>query len=155
VAKEGPSRRDLFRLLGRPLSNLAGAPGDPPRAGWRPDTGAAPPDEAPIERGRLVVDLDVRPIPVGTGRRFLPAGRDGSVLVARVSESHLAALPGDCPRCAGALRYDAARDVVACGACEAAFRLDGSPLEEYARERLPSYPVRRAGPRVEIDLPLH
>jgi len=144
VADDARSRRDLFRLFARPLSNLAGREG-----------GAAPPpdaDEAPVEGGRLVVDLALRPIPAGTGRRFRPAGGSGSVLVACVSDAHLAAVDGDCPRCGGALRYEAARDAVLCGACETGFRLDGSPLGEDSRERLRSLPVRRAGPRVEVEL---
>lgn len=144
MGDDARSRRDLFRLFGRPLSKLAGL-----------DGGSAPPpdaEEAPVERGRLVIDLALRPIPVGTGRRFLPAIGGGSVLVAGISDAHLAAVDGDCPRCGGALRYEPARDAVLCPAGCAAFRLDGSAIEGPPGLRLRSLPVHRAGPRVEVVL---
>jgi len=135
------SRRELFRLLGKPFAAAAGGPPAPPA------------EEAPVEGGRLVVDLSRHPLPPGTGRRFRGTGAPGSILLARVSADHLAAVGGDCPACGGALRFDGARDAVLCPGCGAAFRLDGRPADGGGGggASLRSHACRSAGPRVEID----
>jgi nitrite reductase/ring-hydroxylating ferredoxin subunit len=74
------------------------------------------------------------------------------VLLARVTADHVAAVTGDCPHCGGALAFDVGRDAVLCPSGAAAFRLDGSALAGPPGLRLASLPVRRAGPRIEIDL---
>ncbi len=137
------SRRDLFRLLG---GSVAGAAGrvvpEPP----------APAAEAPVEGGRIVVDLSLHPVPPGKDRRFAAAGLAGTVLLARVPPDHFAAVTGDCPHCGGPLRFDEARDAVLCPRGGAAFRLDGTALEGPRDLRLRVHLCRRAGPRVEIEV---
>jgi len=155
VTDRRSSRRDLFRLLGRSLAEAAGKglPAPPPARARAPRGEAPePPVEAPLERGRLAVDLALHPIPPGCGRRVHAAGWPEPVLLVRVSPDHLAAVTADCPHCEGELRYDPGRDAVLCPRGEAAFRMDGHAAEGERRLRLRVYPCFTAGTRVEIGL---
>ncbi len=150
----GSSRRDLFRLLGRPFLEAARR-GAPPSGEDPSPTAPGPPtpgEEVPVERGRLVVDLSVHPLVPGESRRFAGAGVPGTVLLARVSADHLAAVGGDCPHCGGPLAFSGERDAVLCPRGRTSFRLDGCVLEGAGHLRLRTYLCSRAGQRVEIDL---
>ena len=137
-------------MAGKAVPSSAG----PPTADLtpRPREVPAPADEAPVEGGRLVVDLALCPIPPVRDRRFAAAGWPETVLLARVPPDHLAAVTGDCPHCGGPLRFDADRDAVLCPRGRAAFRLDGTAIEGPPDLRLRVYACRRAGPRVEIEV---
>jgi nitrite reductase/ring-hydroxylating ferredoxin subunit len=100
----------------------------------------------------MVVDLARHPIPPGTGRRFRGTGLAQAILLARVSDDHVAAVTGDCPHCGGPLSFDGDRDAVVCPGGTVAFRLDGEPLGGLPGVRLRSHACGRAGPRVEIDV---
>jgi nitrite reductase/ring-hydroxylating ferredoxin subunit len=149
LSEGGSSRRDLFRLLGKPF--LEAARRGVPSADEAPSP-PTPGEEVPVERGRLVVDLSVHPLVPGTGRRFLGAGAPETILLARVSADHLAAVSGDCPHCGGPLAFSGERDAVLCPRGRASFRLDGCVIEGAGHLRLRTYLCRRAGQRVEIDL---
>lgn len=147
------SRRDLFKLIGQTLADAAGkAIPEVPLAPGTPRSKPAPAEEIPVERGMLAVDLTVHPVLPGSGRRFLGAGAPEAILLARVTPEHLAAVGGDCPHCGGPLSFDGKRDAVLCPRGTITFRLDGCVLEGPGHLRLRSYPCRRIGPRVEIDL---
>jgi nitrite reductase/ring-hydroxylating ferredoxin subunit len=105
-----------------------------------------------MEGGRLVVDLATFPILAGAGLRLQPAAWPDAVLVVRVSEEHYAAVTGDCPHCGGPVHWEATTDSVLCPRARASFRLDGSLREGAGDLRLRSFPCRRAGPRLEVDL---
>lgn len=142
------SRRDLFRLLGRSAAGLAGE-GAP-----FPSPPEPPPllVEAPLERGRVVLDLALHPVPPGGCLRIAAAGSPEPVLLVRVSPDHFAAVSGDCPHCGGALRFDAERDAALCPRGRTAFRMDGTEAGGSPDLRLRSYPCHRAGPRVEVEV---
>ncbi len=160
------SRRDLFRLLGETLAELADGsrPAEAAREAGRvlsaaagaPPSGRLPPAPAtpvPRERDRLVVDLARHPVPVARGRRFVAEGGDGAVLlVVRVTPDHFAAVDGDCPHCGGALAFDVPTDAVLCPGGQVAFRMDGRPLRGPADLRVRSWPCHLAGPRLEVGV---
>ena len=142
MSERGASRRDFLRMFrGAPAG--AAKPSSAPRR---------KPVDVPVERGRAIVDLAERPIPPGKDLLVLPAGATVSILVARPSPGHYAAVSGDCPLCGGDLRYDPVRDAALCPGGDAAFRMDGLPQEGPRDKRISCFVVRRAGPRVEIDL---
>jgi nitrite reductase/ring-hydroxylating ferredoxin subunit len=145
----GSSRRELFRLLGRPF--LDAARRGVPAAGGETSP-RTPGEEVPVERGRLVVDLSVYPLVPGRSRRFAGAGAPETILLALVSADHLAAVSGDCPHCGGPLAFSGERDAVLCPRGRTSFRLDGCVLEGAGHLRLRTYLCSRAGQRVEIDL---
>jgi len=154
VSDRKASRRDLFRLLGRSLAEFAEEKTAlPAGAGKTPASRAAPSApaaEVPVERGRLVIDLAVHPVPVHRGRRFRGAGWEEPILVVRVTPEHYAAVSGDCPHCGGPLAFDLAADVARCPRGEAAFRMDGVPTEGAPDRELRVYVARAAGPRLEV-----
>jgi hypothetical protein len=107
--------------------------------------------EVPAEGGRLVVDLARHPVVPGTGLRVAGPGATGSILLARVSLDHYAAVSGDCPECGGALAFDGPSDAVHCPRGVASFRLDGCAIRGPGHLRLRPFLVARLGDRVEID----
>jgi hypothetical protein len=106
----------------------------------------------PVERGRAVVDLAHHPLPTGKDLLVVAEGSPGTILVARPSGDHFAAVGGDCPHCGEGLHYDPLADLAVCPSRGGAWRLDGLPQEGPRDRRISSFIVRRAGPRLEIDL---
>ena len=150
------SRRDIFRLLGRTIAEAAGGklppvPG-PRRQAPSPSPPPEPVLEVPLERGRLVVDLALHPIPPQRSRRVHAPGWPEPVLLVRVTPAHFACVTADCPHCEGAMAWEPERETVLCPRGAAAFRLDGHPAEGPRRLRLRVYPCFVLGARVEIDL---
>ena len=150
------SRRDLFRLLGKTIIDAAGKriPAAVPPPQRRPAPAAEPEGtiEVPLERGHLVVDLSLLPIPPGRSRRVTHPAWPEPVLLVRVAADHFAGVTADCPHCGGALAWSAAAETARCPRGAAAFRMDGHAAEGERRLRLRVYPCLVAGPRVEIDL---
>lgn len=146
------SRRDLFRLLGRTVAGAAGKrlPGEPPAGAALPPQ--EEPVEAPLEGGRLVVDLSRYPVPAQGDRRVHHPAWPGPVLLVRVTMDHFAAVSADCPHCDGPFRYDPGLDAVACPGGVCLFRMDGLPFQGPRDLRLRVYPCHLAGQRLEIDL---
>jgi len=142
VSDRRASRRDFLRLF---RGGFAGAAKPAPPPSRRPV-------EVPVERGRAVVDLAKHPVPPGKDLLLVPAGATVAILLARPSAGHYAAVAGACPLCGGDLRYDPIRDAALCPGGDAAFRMDGLPQEGPRDRRISAFIVRRAGPRVEIDL---
>jgi len=147
--ERGASRRDLLRIFGKPFREAARRAGP---GGGEARSAPVAGEPVPVERGRLVVDLAAFPVMAGASRRFSGPGAPGTVLLARVSADHFAAVGGDCPACGGPLSFSGARDAVLCPACSASFRLDGCVLEGAGHLRLRTFLCHRAGPRIEIDL---
>ncbi len=156
AAERESTRRDLLRLFGRAAAEAAGKrlplpPPPPPsrRPGLPPPE---PPVEAPLERGHLVVDLALHPVPAQTARRVENPGWPGPVLLVRVRIDHFAAVDADCPHCGSALAWVHERDAAVCPRGEVSFRMDGLPFEGRSDAELRIYPCFLAGPRLEIGL---
>jgi hypothetical protein len=106
----------------------------------------------PVEGGKAIVDLARHPVPPGKDLPVSPADLPGSILVVRPGGDHFAAVSGDCPRCGEGLRYDPVADAVVCIGGDGSWRLDGLAQDGSRDLRIDCFVVRRAGPRVEIDL---
>lgn len=145
------SRRGLLGIFGRgarsfrdTLEQAAPAlePGKPARARERKQR---PPQECviatPAGPDGILLDLKGRPLPVGESVRVAAHPLAMPLLLARVSERHLAAVTGVCPLDASDLLWSHGADRVACPSCASLWRLDGAPTRGPARHALRSFPV--------------
>ena len=147
MSDERPNRRDFLRIFGGAATGKRKpVPAGPRSRPWRA------PVAVPLEGDSAVVDLAHHPLPPGRDLLVVAGGRPGPILVGRPSADHFAAVGGDCPHCGEELHWDPMEDVAACPGGGGSWRLDGMPRDGPRDRRVPSFVVRRAGPRLEIDL---
>jgi hypothetical protein len=131
------SRRGLLGIFGvgakgfrdslaREASNLSPAAA-PPRPAF--ERKLRPADETIVARpaslGEWTIDLAARPLAVGCSWRAVGEGLAEPLLVARVSETHVGVVAGECSIDGSDLLWLQFEDRVACPACGSRWRLDG------------------------------